>query len=90
MLCGKRIFETKGEAAESLKELKVKSKGTGSVYFCDDCQAWHISSGGQKRGGKKRKKFKNMTDTEELNIVNKQNKKSGLKNQILHIKKYGA
>lgn len=43
-VCGKRQYQTKGEAERVLAQLKRKRKGYGSVYFCNRCGHWHTTS----------------------------------------------
>lgn len=43
-VCGKRKYQTKGEAERVLAKLKRKRKGYGSVYLCNRCGQWHTTS----------------------------------------------
>lgn len=43
-VCGKRQYNTKGEAERVLAQLKRKRKGYGSVYLCNRCGHWHTTS----------------------------------------------
>lgn len=43
-VCGKRQYQTKGEAERVLAQLKRKRKGYGSVYLCNRCGHWHTTS----------------------------------------------
>jgi hypothetical protein len=88
MICGKIIFQTKEEAGMTLirmNEQKRKNKSNRQphkVYYCDDCDGFHLSS--------KRKKEFGKSHTIETHVTNemrkKQVKKSGSK--ILKIKNY--
>ena len=48
-VCGKRQYQTKGEAERVLAQLKRKRKGYGSVYLCNRCGHWHTTSESRER-----------------------------------------
>ena len=86
--CGKTIFPNKGEASQQLLGMKkVKGIKTGNVYFCDDCQGWHLSSGGVKRGNRRRRKSYNKTDKQETHFADRNNRQDKRNKQTLHIRK---
>lgn len=86
MICGKVIYKTQTEASaiihashnEPRKSKRIKLK---SVYFCADCNGWHVATGEQS-GDVRRKKFteahhkgeairpRRITEYEFLNISN--------------------
>lgn len=45
MRCRKKIYGTRKEAKKVMKQL-IRSKGVGltNVYFCPECQKFHITS----------------------------------------------
>lgn len=88
MICGKIIFQTKEEAGLSLirmNEQKRKNKAKRQphiVYYCTDCNGFHLSSKRRKKFGKT-----HTTETHTSDEMQKiQLKKSGSK--ILRIKKF--
>lgn len=92
MDCGKVKF-TKGNAHKALKGAKHSNKfKSGNVYYCTDCDAWHISSGGIKRGkgtGKGVLNRKFIIDSQEYNVTSLRDKNNARRagNQNFKIKK---
>jgi len=63
---------------------KKRSKKTSMTsYFCNDCNAWHITTRGKKSALKKRVK------TQQLSTINLKNKKvNGPKTVIVNIRNF--
>lgn len=51
MDCGKIKFTTRVAAGKALRA-SAKERGLKQTYFCNDCQAWHTTSGGRGRKSK--------------------------------------
>ena len=45
MICGKKIYTTKGAANKAAKSNNEKRKETYHSYACEPCGEWHITSG---------------------------------------------
>lgn len=88
MACGKIIYPTKGDAAQALRGLKKAKKRKGSIYFCDECKAWHMTGGGIKLGNRKRKKSINFVDSQETTFSERDAKRQRRKRGLIHIKRY--
>lgn len=89
MECGKIIYASKGEALEASNGInKTKSLGSGNVYYCDECKGWHFTSGGIKSGQRRRRKYINKSDKEEVGYKNYVEKKTSRYDKVLIIRKY--
>lgn len=71
MICGKVIYQSKTAANKALKGAnKDRRPGQSvnrlnTVYFCNDCEGWHLASK-CKRFGSKTKSTELKTDPKEL------------------------
>lgn len=59
MICGKVRYETRVQAVAAIRGLK-KDKGltrsrrqASAVYYCDECQGFHLYTTGKRRRGPK-------------------------------------
>jgi hypothetical protein len=88
MICGKIIFQTKEEAGVSLTRMnEQKRKGKAKrqphmVYFCNDCNGYHLSSRRKKNFKKNRTFESHSTIDRQLEQV----RKSG--NETLKIRNF--
>ena len=46
---GKECFDTKGDAQKAMHRLDKKGTKKGAVYFCPDCNKWHITHYGYSK-----------------------------------------
>lgn len=46
---GKECFDTKGDAQKAMHRLDKKGAKKGAVYFCPDCNKWHITHYGYSK-----------------------------------------
>lgn len=61
MSCGKIGYRTRKEAKHAVKEMKQKKriqKGGGSVYKCQECNSWHVTS----QSPQKRRRIRDMKE----------------------------
>lgn len=60
MICGKEIYKSKSEAKAAIQGLHAKRKGGNNrpicVYFCDECQGFHVASKRKKKRPKSYRK----------------------------------
>jgi hypothetical protein len=59
MICGKIIFQSKSDAKDHIDGLNLHKKRPGqsknrlnTIYFCNDCNGWHLASKSFKRSDK--------------------------------------
>lgn len=60
--CTKKRYETKKYAKQYLKKLQKSnslSKNVTCVYFCHDCQCYHLTSMGKKKSRRMTRSIKN-------------------------------
>lgn len=70
MICGKIIYPSKTEAKEAMRgkfnftRVGESKKKCGFVYYCKDCEGWHLATSGKKK--KRNRKDKSETDTRHI------------------------
>lgn len=58
MTCGKVTYTSRRQAKEAMKKMNhtnICQKKLTDVYFCDECQHWHLTSMGKRQSRRLKK-----------------------------------
>lgn len=59
-ICGKKCYTTRKIAKTTLKKMTKRGRNEQEVYYCEGCDAYHLTSQNKVKARKRRRKAKKI------------------------------